>query len=52
LGKSVDLELAPRVIAFEKESVELTGNAKEQLMQWRTFLQKIYFVEKTPDVQI
>jgi len=52
LGKSVDLELAPRVIAFEKESVELTGNAKEQFMQWRTFLQKIYFVEKTPDVQI
>jgi len=52
LGKSVDLELAPRVIAFEKESVELTGNAKEQFMQWRTFLQKIYSVEKTPDVQI
>ena len=52
LGQSVDLELAPRVIAFEKESVELTGNAKEQFMQWRTFLQKIYFVEKTPDVQI
>ena len=52
LGQSVDLELAPRVIAFEKESVELTGNAKEQFMQWRIFLQKIYFVEKTPDVQI
>lgn len=52
LGKSVDLELAPQVIAFEKESVELTGNAKEQFMQWRTFLQKIYSVEKTPDVQI
>ncbi len=52
LGKSVDMELAPRVIAFEKESVELTGNAKEQFMQWRTFLQKIYSVEKTPDVQI
>jgi hypothetical protein len=30
----------------------LTGNAKEQFMQWRTFLQKIYSVEKTPDVQI
>ena len=52
LGKSVDLALAPQVIAFEKESVELTGNAKEQFIQWRTFLQKIYSVEKTPDVQI
>ena len=52
LGQSVDMELAPRVIAFEKESVELTGNAREQFMQWRTFLQKIYFEEMTPDVQL
>ena len=51
LGQSVDLEVAPQVIAFEKESVELTGNAKEQFMQWRMFLQKIYSEEKTPDVQ-
>lgn len=51
LGQSVDLEVAPQVIAFEKESVELTGNAKEQFMQWRVFLQRIYFEEKTPDVQ-
>ncbi len=52
LGQSVDMELAPRVIAFEKESVELTGNAREQFMQWRTFLQKIYSEEMTPDVQL
>jgi hypothetical protein len=51
LGQSVDLEVAPQVIAFEKESVELTGNAKEQFLQWRIFLQKIYSEEKTPDVQ-
>jgi hypothetical protein len=52
LGKSLDMELAPQVIAFEKESVELTGDSREQFMQWRTFLQKIYDEEKTPEVQL
>ncbi len=51
LGRSVDLELAPQVITFEKESVELTGNVKEQSRQWRKFLQRLYTEEKTPDVQ-
>jgi outer membrane lipoprotein SlyB len=52
LGKSVDMEMAPQVIAFEKESVQLTGDAREQFKQWRAFLQKIYSEERTPDVQI
>ncbi len=52
LGKSVDMALAPQVIAFEKESVKLTGDAREQFTQWRAFLQKIYAEEKTPDVQM
>lgn len=52
LGQSVDMEMAPKVIAFNKESVELTGNAREQFMQWRNFLQKIYSEEKTPDIQL
>jgi len=52
LGQSVDMAMAPQVIAFEKESVELTGDAKEQFTQWRAFLQKIYAEERTPDVQI
>ncbi|MGB3210554.1 MAG: hypothetical protein WBB19_07620 [Desulforhopalus sp.] len=52
LGQSVDMEMAPQVIAFEKESLELTGDAKQQFMQWRNFLQKIYAEEMTPDVQI
>ena len=52
LGRSVDMEMAPKVIAFNKTNVELTGNAREQFMQWRTFLQKIYLEEKTPDVQL
>lgn len=52
LGQSVDMALAPQVVAFEKESVELTGGAREQFSQWRAFLQKIYNEEKTPDVQL
>lgn len=52
LGQSIDVAMAPQVIAFEKESVELTGDAKEQFMQWRAFLQRIYEEEKTPDVQL
>ncbi|MFW2366179.1 MAG: hypothetical protein ACN4GW_07160 [Desulforhopalus sp.] len=52
LGQSVDMELASQVIAFEKESVELTGDAREQYKQWRSFLQKIYMEEMTPDVQL
>jgi hypothetical protein len=52
LGQSVDMELSPKVIAFEKESVELTGDAREQFTQWREFLQKIYSQEQTPDVQL
>jgi hypothetical protein len=52
LGKSVDMAMAPQVIAFDKESVKLTGDAKQQFAQWRAFLQKIYNEEKTPDVQI
>jgi hypothetical protein len=52
LGNSVDMAMAPQVIAFEKESVKLTGDAKQQFTQWRAFLQKIYNEEKTPDIQI
>jgi len=52
LGESVDMELAPQVIRFEKETVKLTGDAKEQFAQWRIFLQKIYAQEATPDVQL
>lgn len=52
LGQSIDIDLAPRVIAFQKETIELTGTAKEQFAQWREFLQKIFEQEKTPQVQL
>ena len=49
LGRSMDVELAPQVIEFEKKTVELTGTAKEQFAQWRAFLKQIYAQEATPD---
>ena len=51
LGQSIDLDLAPQVVKFEEESLELQGTASEQFAQWREFLQKIYAEEKTPNVQ-
>lgn len=52
LGESINLELAPRVITFEEESVELTGNITEQFAQWRAFLKRIYEQESTPEQAI
>lgn len=52
LGESIDMELAPQVIAFEEKTVELTGTAREQFAQWREFLKRIYEQESVPDVQL
>ncbi|MFQ5344816.1 MAG: hypothetical protein ACE5DZ_02515 [Mariprofundus sp.] len=52
LGQSIDSEMAPQVVEFEKTTLELTGTAKEQFAQWRAFLKKIYVQEATPDVQL
>jgi hypothetical protein len=49
VGESINVDLAPRVIAFEEKTVELTGDAKEQFAQWRGFLQQIYVQEQTPE---
>ncbi|MDQ6996209.1 MAG: hypothetical protein Q9M82_01965 [Mariprofundus sp.] len=52
LGQSIDSEMAPQVVKFEKSTLKLTGTAKEQFAQWRAFLKKIYAEEATPDVQL
>ncbi len=52
LGQSLDMELAPQMIIFEKQTVKLTGDAKQQFAQWRNFLKKIYAQEDTPDTQL
>lgn len=46
LGNSIDSELAPNVIEFENKTVELSGNAKQQFLEWRKFLKKMYEIEK------
>jgi len=52
LGQSIDSEMAPQVVKFEKSTQKLTGSAKEQFAQWRAFLKRIYAEEATPDVQL
>ena len=52
LGDSIDAELAPNVIEFENKTIELSGNAKQQFIEWRNFLKKMYELEKTPEVQL
>ncbi len=48
LGESINIELAPQVVTYEEETVELTGNIQEQFTQWREFLKRIYEQESTP----
>jgi hypothetical protein len=48
LGDSVEIDVAPKVVAFEEKEKELVGDAKEQFAQWRGFLKTIYELEKTP----
>ena len=52
LGNSIDSDLAPKVVEMEQETVNLTGTAAEQFVQWRAFLKNIYALERTPDVQL
>lgn len=52
LGESIDIDLGPRVVAFNEKTIELTGTAKEQFAQWRAFLQRVFEEERTPNVQL
>lgn len=52
LGRSIDLEVAPQVVAFEQKTVKLTGDASQQFSQWRAFLKKMYLQEETPEAQL
>ena len=52
LGDSIDVDMGPRVVEFENETVSLTGDAKEQFAQWRVFLKRIYMTEATPEKQL
>jgi hypothetical protein len=52
MGKSINIELTPKVIEVEDRQVELIGTAEEQFNAWREFLKEIYLLENTPNVEL
>jgi len=52
LGRSLNIDLAPRVIKMEERTLELKGNASEQYTLWRDFLLDLYRLDKTPDISL
>lgn len=50
LGKSLNSEIAPKVMELEDTEVELKGSAKEQYATWRSALKRVYEQEQVPDV--
>ena len=52
MGRSLNIQLAPKVMEMEDRTVELSGTASEQFTSWRSFLREIYDTEKTPDVSL
>ena len=48
LGKSLNIELAPRVMQLEDQEVELKGTLDNQYATWRSFLKDFYALEATP----
>ena len=49
LGDSLDVEVAPQVVELEGTTTELTGDAREQFRQWRSFLERLYAEEGVPE---
>ena len=52
IGESINIELAPQVVSFENETIELTVNIQNQFTQWRAFLKRIYEQEATPNTAL
>jgi hypothetical protein len=52
LGESLDIEMDPQVVELEDKTIELTGTAQEQYIQWKSHLKQIYELEETPDIQL
>lgn len=52
MGRSLNIQLAPKVMEMEDRTLELTGTASEQYGTWRKFLREIYETEKTPEVSL
>ncbi|MDC0069281.1 hypothetical protein OAL10_10910 [Gammaproteobacteria bacterium] len=52
LGKSLNIQITPRVMELEDREIKLEGTAHEQYKTWRLFLKDFYELESTPDVII
>ena len=52
LGRSLNIQLSPKVINFEEETVRLKGDAAEQYQTWKLFLKDLYELNKTPDITL
>ena len=52
IGKSINTDLAPKVMEVEDKQVELTGTAAEQYAAWKEYLRQIYIVERTPNREL
>lgn len=52
LGESINVDFGPQVVAYEKETVKLTGDTAQQHAQWRDFLKRLYELEATPEKQL
>lgn len=51
-GANLDIEMDDHVMALQGETIELTGNAQEQYVQWKAHLKKLYAMEATPSKQL
>lgn len=49
LGESLDVEVASQVVELEGTTAELTGDAREQFRQWRSFLRRIHAEEQSAE---
>ena len=52
LGRSLNIQLAPRVINFENQTIKLKGDAAQQYETWRLFLKDLYQLDKTPNISL
>jgi len=52
LANEVDIKLAPQVVEFEGQKIELTGSAAEQYRKHYELLSEIVALEATPDRQL
>jgi len=49
MGRSLNIQLAPKVMEMEDRTLELSGDAGQQYAAWRAYLLEVYNKETTPE---